>query len=344
MDTFATIRTYPMTHSPMMNMPLPSAFSQHGLRTHSYSSLVGANMMINAFDMVGSNGQAQYLNRKTDAEIGWFAAEASEILPAIFSAADCYNNTATITVTAANEPGRIIASRLYLEEHQIDAPADAFCYTLVVANGKEVPTPIHGEISGLVLPPTAKPGIHGPGCNGTADGCWPLQRLFNGNYAVNLTHSASSGNWSFADFVDASATNVYRLGCYVHDHNCTKVTNSKVPGGLVRPGHPFTKSQCLVLNGGFEFVSLSAGANNALSMPGKLGDICCADWKLAYYEHGCCADNDDRTRITACAADPKVRAHLCILSCLSIRRTASHFACCYYLLPPLCVARAAATR
>jgi hypothetical protein len=47
MDTFSTLKTYPMTHTPMMNMPLPMAFSQHGLRTHAYSSLVGATMMIN---------------------------------------------------------------------------------------------------------------------------------------------------------------------------------------------------------------------------------------------------------------------------------------------------------
>jgi hypothetical protein len=218
---------------------------------------------------------------------------------------DIINNTAAITVTAANKPDRIITARLFLEEHQLDAPADAFCYTLVVANGKEVPTSISGQISGLVLPASSKPDIHGAGCNGTATGCWPLQRIFNANYAVNLTHDAASGNWSFDDFIDATATNVYRLGCYVHDHNCTTVTDSKTPGGLVRPGHPFAKSSCLVLNGGFEFTSLSQGANNGLSLPGRLGDMCCASWGPAYRSRGCCADNDDRTHITACAADPK---------------------------------------
>jgi hypothetical protein len=41
-----------------------------------------------AFDMYGANGM-DYASglRKTALEIGWFAAEASEILPAIFSAA-----------------------------------------------------------------------------------------------------------------------------------------------------------------------------------------------------------------------------------------------------------------
>ena len=53
MDTFKSINTYPMQNSPMMNMPNPAAFSVHGLRTHSYSSLIGATMMINAFDMCG---------------------------------------------------------------------------------------------------------------------------------------------------------------------------------------------------------------------------------------------------------------------------------------------------
>ena len=63
-----------------------------------------------------------------------------------------------------------------------------------------------------------------------------------------------SGNYSFSDIIGATATQVYRLGCYVHDHNCTTVTDSKTPGSLVRPGHSFGKSHCLVLNGGFEYV------------------------------------------------------------------------------------------
>ena len=120
MDTFKSINTYPMQNSPMMNMPNPAAFSVHGLRTHSYSSLIGATMMINAFDMCGGEptlsiacnlstivvqplrpclrslemrscqrlplraggGQAQYQNRHTDTEIAWFGSEASELVGA----------------------------------------------------------------------------------------------------------------------------------------------------------------------------------------------------------------------------------------------------------------------
>ena len=120
MDTFKSINTYPMQNSPMMNMPNPAAFSVHGLRTHSYSSLIGATMMINAFDMCGGEptlsiackvpvnncgtifanmspisrehnqhlplraggGQAQYQNRHIDTEIAWFGSEASELVGA----------------------------------------------------------------------------------------------------------------------------------------------------------------------------------------------------------------------------------------------------------------------
>ena len=68
-------------------------------------------------------------------------------------------------------------------------------------------------------------------------------------------------------------------------------------GSLVRPGHPFGRSSCLVLNGGFEFVSLSAGANDGNARPGGLGAICCDGWHFAYDAHGCCATNDDRSRM-----------------------------------------------
>eukprot|EP01043_Picozoa_sp_COSAG02_P064197 COSAG02_NODE_9309_length_2259_cov_3.884722_3_plen_228_part_01 len=98
MDTFEGINTYPMQNSPMMNMPLPGAFSTHGLRTHSYSSLIGATMMINAFDMCGGNGQSQYQNRHIDIEISSFGAEASELVPALFSQQNLQNG-AVITTT-----------------------------------------------------------------------------------------------------------------------------------------------------------------------------------------------------------------------------------------------------
>ena len=175
---------------------------------------------------------------------------------------------------------------------------------MIVANGKELPAAFHTEISELRLPPTATADIAWPGSCNEAGTCLPLQRIFNANYALNLTRDAQSGNWSFHDYVDATATNVYRLGCYVHDHNCTHVTASKTPGSLVRPGHPFGKSNCLVLNGGFEFVSLSAGANNGNARPGGLGAICCSGWKMAYELHGCCDTNDDRTRLGSDPSDP----------------------------------------
>lgn len=74
------------------------------------------------------------------------------------------------------------------------------------------------------------------------------------SYLAGANMEQVSGNYSFSDLIGATATQVYRLGCYVHDHNCTTVTASKTPGSLVRPGHSFGKSNCLVLNGGFECV------------------------------------------------------------------------------------------
>ena len=308
MDTFRGINTFPMQNSPMMNMPLPSAFSVHGLRTHSYSSLIGATMMINAFDMCGSGGQGQYQNRHTDTEIAWFGAEASELVPALFSQANLANR-AKITTTIHHplviprQPA-LVASRVFKEEHQIDVPADAVCYTIVIANGKELPATFTAQISGLEMPLTATADIAWPGsCNEPGE-CWPLQRIFDANYPVNISRDGASGNWSFTDIIGATATNVYRLGCYVHDHNCTAVTASKSPGSLVRPGHPFGKSNCLVLNGGFEYVSLSAGANDRNARPGGLGAVCCDGWGPAYLVHGCCTTNDDRTRMLSDPADP----------------------------------------
>ena len=309
MDTFNGINTYPMQNSPMMNMPLPSKFSVHGLRTHCYSSLIGATMMINAFDMCGGGGQAEYQNRHTDTEIAWFGAEASELVPALFSVENHASNMATITTQVENpltlpKQPLAIASRVFREEHQLDAPSGSFCYTIIIANGKELPATFHSQIAGLELPPGATADIAWPGSCNVPGECLPLQRIFNANYARNLTRDPASGNWSFTDIIDAAATNVYRLGCYVHDHNCTVVTASKSPGSLVRPGHPFGRSNCLVLNGGFEFVSLSAGANDGSSRPGGLGAVCCDQWKFAYEEHGCCETNDDRTRMLSDPADP----------------------------------------
>ena len=309
MDTFNSINTFPMQNSPMMNMPLPGAFSVHGLRTHSYSSLIGATMMINAFDMCGGGGQQQYQNRHVDTEVAWFGAEASELMPALFSTANLLNPAAAITTTvqhplAVLRQPATIPSRLFREEAQIDAPDDAFCLAIVIANGKEVPAMFRTEISGLELPATAKADIAWPGSCNEPGACYPLQRVFEANYAVNISRDPATGNWSFSDMIAATATNVYRLGCYVHDHNCTVVTASKTPGSLVRPGHPFGTSNCLVLNGGFEFVSLSAGAQDGNGRPGGLGAISGGDWGFAYESHGCCANNDDRSRMLSDPADP----------------------------------------
>jgi hypothetical protein len=149
MDTFEGINTYPMQNSPMMNMPLPGAFSTHGLRTHSYSSLIGATMMINAFDMCGGGGQSQYQNRHIDIEIASFGAEASELIPALFSQQNLQNDVAITTnvqqpLVVPRQPPTM-PSRVFAEEHQIDAPEDAFCYTIVIANGKELPAQITSQ-------------------------------------------------------------------------------------------------------------------------------------------------------------------------------------------------------
>eukprot|EP01049_Picozoa_sp_SAG25_P019276 SAG25_NODE_5976_length_600_cov_0.632735_1_plen_101_part_10 len=45
----------------------------------------------------GGGGQAQYQNRHTDTEIGWFGAEASELVPALFSSANYASNMISIT-------------------------------------------------------------------------------------------------------------------------------------------------------------------------------------------------------------------------------------------------------
>jgi hypothetical protein len=89
---------------------------------------------------------------------------------------------------------------------------DAFCYTIVIANGKELPAQITSQISGLELPPTARADIAWPGSCNEPGSCWPLQRIFGGNYALNFTRDAASGNWSFTDLIGATSTNVYRLG------------------------------------------------------------------------------------------------------------------------------------
>ena len=86
------------------------------------------------------------------------------------------------------------------------------------------------EIAGLELPPHAKADIAWPGSCNEPGACLPLQRIFDANYPVNLTRDPASGNWSFVDIIGATTTNVYRLGCYTHDHNCTAVTDSKSPG------------------------------------------------------------------------------------------------------------------
>jgi hypothetical protein len=255
-----------------------------------------------------SHNSNRHCCSQTDTEIAWFGAEASELVPALFSQANLANG-AKITTTihsplvVPKQPASI-ASRVFKEEHQIDAPADAVCYTVVIANGKELPATFTAQISGLGMPPTAKADIAWPGsCNEPGE-CWPLQRIFDANYPVNISRDSASGNWSFTDIIGATATNVYRLGCYVHDHNCTEVTDSKSPGSLVRPGHSFGKSRCLVLNGGFEYVSLSAGANDGNARPGGLGAVCCEGWGPAYMNHGCCTTNDDRTRMLSDPADP----------------------------------------
>ena len=149
MDTFEGINTYPMQNSPMMNMPLPGAFSTHGLRTHSYSSLIGATMMINAFDMCGGNGQSQYQNRHIDIEISSFGAEASELVPALFSQQNLQNGA--VITTTVHQPLVVprqpptMPSRVFAEEQQIDAREDAFCDTIVIANGKELPAQITSQ-------------------------------------------------------------------------------------------------------------------------------------------------------------------------------------------------------
>jgi len=320
MDTFKSINSYPMQNSPMMNMPDPSKFTSHGLRTHQYSSLIGGTMMINAFDMCGGGGQAQYQNRHTDTEVAWFSAEAAELAGALLSQGQLTNNAAI--TTSVHDPLLLpkqpltIASRVFAEEPQIDAPPGAFCYTVILANGKELPATVTAQISGLqhLHKQGAKADIAWPGSCNEPGRCLPIQRLFGANYAKNLSFSAESGNFSFTDTLSASGTNVYRLGCYVHDHNCTAVTDSKTPGSLVRPGHAFGKSHCLVINGGFEFVSLSNGAQQGNARPGGLGAVCCDSWAPAYLQHGCCTTNDDRTRWASDPAEPlsgRVRASCC---------------------------------
>ena len=81
MDTFKSINTYPMQNSPMMNMPNPAAFSVHGLRTHSYSSLIGATMMINAFDMCGGEPTLSIARKVPFNNCGATFATMSPMLP-----------------------------------------------------------------------------------------------------------------------------------------------------------------------------------------------------------------------------------------------------------------------
>eukprot|EP01047_Picozoa_sp_COSAG01_P033685 COSAG01_NODE_2489_length_7588_cov_3.099880_5_plen_221_part_00 len=219
---------------------------------HVVKALKAADLTLRTPHRCGGGGQAQYQNRHTDTEIGWFGAEASELVPALFSSANHASNMISITtqvehpLTLPKQP-LTIASRVFQEEHQLDSPPDSFCYTIVIANGKELPATFTSQIAGLEMPSGAKADIAWPGSCNEPGKCLPLQRIFNANYARNLTRDPVSGNWSFMDIIDAAATNVYRLGCYVHDHNCTVVTDSKSPGSLVRPGHAFGRSNCLVL-------------------------------------------------------------------------------------------------
>ena len=71
----------------------------------------------------------------------------SGLAGALFSTANLLSNGIAITTTiqhpllVPHQPPDV-ASRVFREEQQIDAPDDAFCYTIVIANGKELPATI----------------------------------------------------------------------------------------------------------------------------------------------------------------------------------------------------------
>ena len=71
---------------------------------------------------------------------------------ALFSTANLLSNGIAITTTiqhpllVPHQPPDV-ASRVFREEQQIDAPDDAFCYTIVIANGKELPATIRVSIT-----------------------------------------------------------------------------------------------------------------------------------------------------------------------------------------------------
>ena len=226
-------RVFPMTYEPLVLMPDPAALRTPAtLRSHNYAGAVAAGMFhTNAFVM--NNGQ--FFNWQQATGLSTWCAEASELLPAWMSAAKWLGSSDPVTAALAvaatataevtfppQQQGKRAVVGVYVEETAAGVATSAGyrCMSVVVVNSEAMPVGVAVNISGV--------GVLPPGTSGTV-----ARRIFNGDYAINLTAATlpktpapkatnnAAGDdgaamvYSFNDFVDGGTTNVYRIGCDV---------------------------------------------------------------------------------------------------------------------------------
>lgn len=186
MSTMAAYRQFPMTHAPLVNMPMPALLGAGAaVRAHAYLGAMTAGMYHVCFYNYAP--QTMFKSAENYA-VSRYAAEASALLPS-FAASTGDGDLFRADAGGALDPstGRpvVIYGRYYEESKD--------CGHLIIVNAAEIPAAFSAAFVA------------------NASKATKATRLFDGAYDVALA-STKSGV-VLKDLIDARQAKVYRIGC-----------------------------------------------------------------------------------------------------------------------------------
>lgn len=277
-----------MTFEPLVLMPDPASLSTpHVYRAHSYSGAAVAGMFhTNAF--VENNWQ--FGDWQVGMAVAQYSAEMTELLPAFTSRERFFPTDPPrpqVTVSAAvgvplgageQDSYKLVAKVLTEQMPAHGVTADYYCHTLVMVNPRSTPCvgrlTLKGVLAGSGLPHDFP--VHQ----------LQAQRLFNGQYLMNLTLENESA--VLTDLLDERTANVYRIGC-----DTAAFAN-------------YNRSENLIVDGDIETLSDPGAPGHLLMIERPKGAPPGKPTATSYAPVMSVAKNrsDDRTRITLSLADP----------------------------------------
>lgn len=237
-----------------------------------------------------------FLNWQVGMAVSQYSAEMTELLPAFTSRERFYPAEPPrpeVTVAAAEATSLIggatasqgsypLIAKVLTEQTPARGvqPDRYYCHTVVTVNPHATPCVAKLVLASLLAGsglPAAFPA-----------GQLPVQRMFNGQYRINLT-ALANGSVMLTDFIDARTANVYRIGCdTAAAASYDRAANLIADGDFERLADPGAPGHLLAVESDGRGRPTASAYSATMSAGGPGGGN----------------RSDDRTRITTSLADP----------------------------------------